>query len=327
MRWFPVLGLFVSVCWLVGCGGPESADISAMQARSAKESSAGAPPLAAPRQDARPAGGEQEKAEPNKPAPAEESVAHKIIYTGHVDLTVETYEKATTDLKALVKKVKGYIANSDDSGRSGSQRVGTYTIRVPVDSYETFLDEVAQLGEVQRRTSDTQDITDQYYDLSTRIKNDKVREESLLKLYNQTLAEKSTAADRIQLTNELFNLRRSIEEQEGRLRRWDKETSYSTVIVHLEQRKDYTPAGTPGFGTAVSRTWEGSLSLLSGFGKGVVLVVVALVPWLGVLLLVIAPSAYLIWRQIRQTRASKAPPAAPPPSPPQAEPPLTAQPA
>jgi hypothetical protein len=302
-----------------------------MNARSAKESPPAAVPpaedqLARQDPDKRPAGqlGQLKKAGEEKPAPADEPVSHKIIYTGHIDLSVETYEKATTDLKDLVKKAKGYLANSDDSGRSGAQRTGTYTIRVPVDKYESFMDEVALLGEVQRRTSDTQDITDQYYDLETRIKNDKVREESLLKLYNQTLAEKSTAADRIQLTNELFNLRRSIEEQEGRLRRWDKETSYSTVVVRLEQRNDYTPAGTPGFRTTVARTWEGSLSALEAFGKGVVLVVVALAPWLGVLLVLVAPVAYLLWRKVRQIRSLKPPPSSPPP---QAEPPLTAQPA
>jgi hypothetical protein len=323
MRRFPVLGLSLSMCVLVGCGAAEQSDNAAGQSRVAKEAAAGAPKQVAMRDAEKHPAREPDKGGENQPAA--EPIAHKIIYTGHMDLTVETYEKATTDLKALAKKVKGYVANSDDSGRSGAQRVGTYTVRVPVDSYETFLDDVAQLGEVQRRTSDTQDITDQFYDLDTRIKNDKVREESLLKLYNQTLAEKSTAADRIQLTNELFNLRRSIEEQEGRLRRWDKETSYSTVVVHLEQRKDYTPAGTPGFGTTVARTWGGSLDLLSGFGKGLVLVAVALAPWLGVSLVVVVPAAYLLWRLVRHSRTTKPlPPSSPPP---QAEPPLTAQPA
>ena len=81
-----------------------------------------------------------------------------------MELLVEKYDKAETDLTALIRSVNGYIAKADDSGSPGAVRSGTYTIRVPVEQFEKFMEDVAKIGELRRRTRDSQDITDQYYD-------------------------------------------------------------------------------------------------------------------------------------------------------------------
>lgn len=255
-------------------------------------------------------------AEGNKPAQAkngdqpDKPIQRKIIYTGRVELSVEKFDKAETDLTALIKSVNGYIANADDSGSPGAVRSGTYTIRVPVEQFETFLDAVTKIGELRRCSRDSQDITDQYYDTEAHMKNDQVREQGLQKLYDKT-ADKGKIEDLLAVDRELSNVRGRIEEQQGRLKRWDKETSYSTVIVKMEQRKEYDPAGTPGFGTTLSRTWEGSLDALLTFGKGLVIFVVAVTPWLAVFLLVMSPLWYRVWRRFSKPRTPTPPPTPP----------------
>ena len=262
----------------------------------------------------------KEGREPVKAGKLNEPVARKKISNGRIDVAVKEFDSAAGELKSLVKNVKGYIASSDDNGVVGSQRSGTYTVRVPAEEYDSFMDTVAVLGELRRRTSDTKDITDQYYDLDAHVKNDEVREKGLQKLYEKT-AEKGRIEELLVVDRELSTIRGRIEEQRGRLKRWDKEVAMSTVVVHLSQRAEYeapgTVSGPPDFGTTIGRTWDGSLHALTAFGKGLVLVVVAVAPWLAVLVVVMSPLWFLLWRQYRLKRTAK---------PTQAVPPITVQP-
>jgi hypothetical protein len=335
MRWFTSLGLTLGVCVLIGCaaGSPEE---SPTQSTSSKRSGfafgvdevkgENKPAAKGDAQQDQLAGNPKERADgAKKPAGGEttESVARKKISTGHIELSVEKYESAVSELKALVKNSKGYIANSDDSGAAGAQRTGTYTVRVPANEFDSFMDTVALLGELRRRTGDTQDITDQYYDTAAHIKNDEARQEGLRKLYDRT-AEKGRIEDLLAVDRELSNITGRIEEQKGRLNRWDKEVAYSRVVVQLSQRTEFHAAGTPDFGTTVSRTWEGSLNTLSTFGKGLVIVAVAVAPWLAILAVGMSPLWILLWRQVRKHRAAKPTPPSPPTLP-LAEPPASAR--
>jgi hypothetical protein len=338
MRWLIVLGLFLGVCGLIGCAENEAqqsrnAAPAAGQAKSevvskrdaAQAAEFGQPPAQDQLELAK---GLKEKGD-DKRQPAggapNEPIARKKISTGRIELSVEKFDTAIIELKTLVKNSKGYIANSDDSGAAGSQRIGSYTVRVPAEEFDSFMDTVALLGELRRRTSDSQDITDQYYDTAAHIKNDEVRQQGLQKLYDKT-AEKGRIEDLLVVDRELSFITGRIDEQKGRLNRWDKEVAYSTVVIQISQRTEYEAAGTPDFGTTVTRTWNGSLNALTTFGKGLLIFAVAVAPWLAVLGVVTSPLWLLLWRQVRKSRAAKPKPPSPP-SPPRAEPPMTALPA
>jgi hypothetical protein len=323
MRWLTLLGLFLCVCGLIGCAAPvseEQASPSAVKERTrAHGVVAGGEraedPMAA--QDAD--GVEQDrlvlKASPEKghdnKEPAgqpNEPVKRKIIFTGSADLSVEDYDKAVREMRALVKNLNGYISNTDDSGRSGGQRTGTYTVRVPVDNFPTFMEDIEKIGELRHNKTNSQDVTDQYIDVEAQMKTDKVVEEGLHKLHDK-IAERGASEELFRVEKELRAIRAQMLASERRLQRWDKDAAMSTVVVRLEQRKEYAPAGAPDFGTTVSRTWEGSVNALAAFGRGFVLFAVAVAPWVPLLAAVTSPLWYLLWRQWRKPRPAR--PAAP----------------
>jgi hypothetical protein len=165
---------------------------------------------------------------------------------------------------------------------------------------------VANLGELRLSKLDSQDITDQYYDLQAHIKNDQVREEGLQKLYLKK-AETSKLDDLLAVDRELSSVRGHIEVQQGQLKRWDKETEFATAVVTLRDRKDYIPPTVPDFGTSIGRTFQGSVELLIGLGKSLVLAVVALGPWL----IVFGGLGIPGWRVFRRYRTSRPAPAKP----------------
>ena len=78
------------------------------------------------------------------------------------------------------------------------------------------------------------------------------------------------------------------------------------------------PDASPSFGTTLGRTFEGSVDVLVGLGKGLVLAAVALVPWIPLLAII----GLLIWWLVRRrsprgprTRPQEALAASPPPAP------------
>lgn len=154
---------------------------------------------------------------------------------------------------------------------------------------------VSKLGEVRNRSSNSQDITDAYFDRAARLKADEAEEKSLLGLLEKT---QGKVEDILKVREQLRLVRGNIEENKSQLQRWDKDVDFATVTVKLLDRRDYKPPLIPDFGSTVGRTFQGSIEALVAFGKGIVLVVVALAPWLAVLGLLAAPLA-IIWRRRR----------------------------
>src|SRR6185437_1863204 len=243
-----------------------------------------------------------------KPAPAgnapaapaaEKPTPRKIIYTGLADLVVDDFGKAEQQLRELVEEKEGYLADSQIHNQPGSPRSGTWTVRVPSKHFDAFMQAAVQFGEVRNRTTNSQDITDAYHDKAARLKADETEEKSLLGLLEKT---QGKVEDILKVRDQLRLVRGEIEQRKSQLQRWDKAVDWATVTVKLLDRRDYTPPLLPDFGSTVGRTFQGSIEALVLFGKGIVLTVVALAPWLVVLGLLGAPG-FVIWRRRRAANA------------------------
>lgn len=225
-----------------------------------------------------------------------DAMPRKIIYTATIRLVVEEFAKAEQDLLQLVKSEKGYVINSEISGSPGTPRSGQWKVRIPVERFDSFRDDVIKLGKLERSSTDSQDVTDEYYDLEARIKNKKLEEARLL----QHL-EKSTGKleDILAVEREISRVRGEIERQQGRLQLLAKLTAMTTLTIFLNERTGYVPPETESFGTTIGHTFHGSLEALLDFGKGLVLIVVAIAPWLLPLAVVGVPIGLVLRRRFR----------------------------
>jgi hypothetical protein len=121
----------------------------------------------------------------------------KIIYNARVELHVASLDEARGKLDVLLAEVKGYVAKSDESGRTGGARFGTWKVRVPVGAFHDFLARVGGFGELVSKTSDAQDVTDEFVDLEARLKNLHAEEAVLNKLLNEPEAAVSEGGCRL----------------------------------------------------------------------------------------------------------------------------------
>ena len=223
------------------------------------------------------------------------AVARKIIYDAQVDLVVESVDPIAKKMTTLVQDARGYIAEQNVTGSPGSLRSIHWRIRVPVEQFDSFVDSVVSLGELERNNRTSQDVSDQYYDLEARIKNKKVEEQTL----NKILQERSgKLEDVLKIEVELSRVRGEIEQLEGKIRVLENLSSLATLTLNVREREKYAPAApvVASFGTRISRTWDSSITSLVDLGKAIVLLTVNWAIWIPLYLI----GAVLVWIVLRR---------------------------
>jgi hypothetical protein len=241
------------------------------------------------------AGNEQAAASQTGPRTTATHTQRKIIYNATLDFVVEEFDKVPAGIESLVRGHDGWVAKSSLDIDPGRPRRGTWTVRVPVARYADFLQAAGSLGELQRKAEDSREVTAEYFDLETRIRSKGVAEERLLK----HLTDSTGKLDEIlNVERELGRVRTEMEQMQGQMRMLQDLTALSTVTITVQERRGYVPVENPSFGTEIVRAWQGTIAVLLGAGKGLVLFTVAAAPWLIVCGL---PIVFILW--LRKWRA------------------------
>jgi hypothetical protein len=251
----------------------------------------GGPP-AAPKQAAAPKAGEPGK---------DDTVQRKIRYTAIVDVVVKDLDAGQLEVERIVAEAGGYVARSEITGSAGTRRTGTWTLKIPVDKYRAAVMALAALGNTLRNSSDSEDVTEEFVDLEARLRNLRAEEETLNKLMKDSAFKLD---DVLKMREQIVKTRGDIERAEGRLKYLSSVTSYSTVNLTLQEIQDYKPPTAPTFGSEVSETFAASVASLQHFGRGVAIFLVALAPWLPV----VVPALFLLRWASRRLAKSVPPP-------------------
>lgn len=233
----------------------------------------------------------------------------KIIFTANIQLVVDEFEGVSKAVSELAKKHGGFAASSNIIGSEGEPRRGDWTLRIPSQNFETFVDGSKALGQVKSHSQDSQEVTAEYVDLEARLRNLRAEETRLHKHLDENTR---SLKDILEVEREIARVRGEIERIEGRLNVLKDLTSLSTVTLSVEEIKDYVPEATeePGFGTQVARTWSGSIDAVGGFFTRLSLGVVGFVPWLVIVLPVCLIGWFglkRVWRHLHRTAPTVAP--------------------
>lgn len=218
-----------------------------------------------------------------------------VIYTADISLTVADIAAWQRELDQLVATHHAYLSGNDFGGEPGSPRAGVWQVRVPVAAFQDFVVAVQKAGEVQRVKTDSQDVSEEYVDAESRLKNQRVEEQRLLGHLQHSTTQ---LGDILTVEKEVTRVRQEIERIEGRLRYLRNRTEYTTVTLRVEERKSFQPSN-PTFAALIGRTWGQSLAGLTAVGQGMALFLVAIIPWMLVAALVAIPTWRLFHRLAR----------------------------
>ncbi len=207
------------------------------------------------------------------PAEAPPEVSRKVVYDAVLDLLADSIEPAVKRIPEMVEDAHGYIAEQNMTGSPGSRRTQHWKLRIPVDRFESFVEGVMPLGELEQYKRTAQDVTAEYYDVEARIKNKKVEEQTLTRILEERSGK---LEDVLKIEIELSRVRGEIEQMQGRIRVLDNLSSLATLTLNVRERDNFAPAApvVADFPTQIARTWHDSIHRLTELGKGLVLFVV-----------------------------------------------------
>lgn len=241
------------------------------------------------------------------PAGLASQLDRKIIQTSTLQIEASEVSKRFEDAGNIAASAGGFIASSS-FGNNGDSQTASITIRVPADQYQRVLIELRKLGDVKSEQSGTTEVTEEYTDLQSRVKNLRAVEAQYAEFLGraQNIQEVLTVQDRLNST------RAEIDQVQGRINLLDKQTELSTVTVHL---------GPPVVAKPEPKAATGSRSPLEtardSFGASIVVLTALAAAGLAVaafswwLVPVVAVVIYIGRRQMRPDRARQA---APPPA-------------
>ncbi|GAB4549362.1 MAG: hypothetical protein Kow0063_44220 [Anaerolineae bacterium] len=229
-----------------------------------------------------------------------------IVRTADLAIMVEDTQAALLHIRDVASGLNGYIVDAN-LWRSDSQLRGNVSIRVPAESFDRAMDQIKGLAlEVERENISAQDVTEEYTDLSARLRNLEATEEELLALLTEVRERTRNAEDVLAVHRELTNIRGQIEQIKGRMQYLERVTALATINVELIPKEEEKPIVEAGWQPL--RTLRDASRALVNAGQFLVDAAIWLVVFvLPVLLVLILPLVIIIllWRRWRRRRATE----------------------
>ena len=160
------------------------------------------------------------------------STSKKLLKNVNVVFETADLEKMKLNIENLVQKFDGYI--SSDYANEYDNKVNYYlNIRIPSQYFDSILKEISiQISKFDAKEITISDVTEEFLDIESRLKNKK----ELEKRYLEILQQSKSVEDILNIERELGKLREEIEATEGRLNYLSNQVSFSTLSVSFYKK-------------------------------------------------------------------------------------------
>ena len=225
----------------------------------------------------------------------------KLIRTAQMNLETTDFEEAVQGLTDLTEQMGGYFESSSVGKRSNG-RWADYTVRIPAEKYQAFLDQAGALCHETWRDTQQEDISERYYDTQGRLKTQQIKLERLQAL----LAKAENMEDIITIESAISETEQMIDDLSGTLRHYDGQVDYATVSISLNEvyKLSNVEEVPDSFGSRLGKAFTGGWS---NFTDAIENFAVALAyGWMWVLLLAVVAVVVVCVLRKHRRKAKKA---------------------
>ena len=153
-----------------------------------------------------------------------------IVYTGDLAMVVADTDAVQRQIEVLVEEAEGYIASVESYTVSEGVRRTDLSLRVPAETFNSTMDALRKMAlEVTRESVSTQDVTEEYVDLTARLRALEAKAARLEELMER--AEDTEAV--LAVYRELSATQVEIEQTKGRMQYLERQSAMATIHVEL----------------------------------------------------------------------------------------------
>jgi hypothetical protein len=163
----------------------------------------------------------------------------KLVRNATAELEVASFEEAVQKITGFVAEDKGYVSTSSSEKQANGKLRGEIVVKVLPDNLDRFLLKLRGLGELKNQALTTEDVTKQYFDTESRMKNARLMEQRLIEILK---TKSKDVADLLEVEKELGRVREEIETMQGELKFMDSQVQFATVTVQLAEKNMNVPA-------------------------------------------------------------------------------------
>lgn len=261
-----------------------SADIGDMAGSFESEASPISPPM-----------GYAPKREMAEPSLKDEA---KIIRTVNLEMSTRAFDEDYPAILRILDQNSGSVQNTSLYVGNADLRTAYITLRVPSGKLDSLTQAVRNLGRLISYSESSDDVSETYADLDSRLTTQQSKMERLLVL----LSKAETVEDLIAIETSISDTQYEIDRLTGQLQSIDSRVSLSTVNITLSEASARETSATRDetliarIKSGITAAWQGFVAILGDF---VVFMSVILPYLLGILTLI------LIIRYIIRRRKNK----------------------
>ena len=238
-------------------------------------------------------------------------VERLVIQNADLSIVVADPAAKMKSIEQMAENLKGYVVSSNlyQTNTSSNVKVpeGQITIRVPVEKLDEALDTIkSDTIEVQSENRSGQDVTKDYVDLQSRLKNLEATEAQLVKI----MKDATKTEDVLNVFNQLTSIREQIEVVKGQIQYYEESAALSAINVRVIAEESVQPIEVGGWkitGTA-RNAFQSLIDFAQGFVRFLIWLIILIIP-AGLVILGLLWALWrvfrLAWRKLFPRRAKK----------------------
>ncbi len=301
------LSLIVMAFLLSGCSAPASSMEMPYEQKTFEGNAVPAAPMAVAPMQADTANFEASGSGGNASA-----VDQMIMQNASIAIAVADPARSMDEIIKMAEEMKGSVANSNiykTHNENGLELPEAHlTIRVPADRMTEAMERIkAQVPDpatdVLSETRTGQNVTKEYTDLKSRLKNLEEAEAQL----REIMASATRTEDVMSVFNQLTQVREQIEVIKGQMKYYEESTAMSSIEITVRSKSGIAPLSIGGWQPAgVARdSIQSLINVLQFFADTAIRIVLFLIPVLLVLFLPVWLAFLIIRALVRRRRAKK----------------------
>ena len=229
----------------------------------------------------------------------ETATTRLVIKTGELNIVVKNVVESAKKIIQYAQKRGGWVIQSNIQ-EIEELPIATVVVRVPVEDFDEAITYIRGLAaKVNYEKSEGQDVTEEYVDLESRLRNLEATEKQFLEIMKKA----KTIEEILRVQGEISKIRGEIEQAKGRMLFLERSAKMATITVNLALSEELLPIPPaerwrPSY--VAKRAWKSVVTFWKNVSYVAVTFFVYAVIWLPIVVI-----AYLIIWRIRKPKKEK----------------------